>query len=289
MLGKPYVTDHVCEANDANARCGPSITDDQCADHESSAIDCRARRAASTGGQSAAEDAGSARRGHLRCRNLTTAGLCDFMDKPRTVEILRSSTGTRGEQEFTAHMATHQMNVMNATGVLDARAIDCTFSKADYIDFKPHLVIAHHIHRDGKNRAMFAVPDSLIGYHTAAANAESVRLMARVVGGYTKATGIPVMQDLATLRMRQLYTCASSTWTRRRSFRSTATGTFDADVLFGSGRLARALHHQVCARAFRPSSVEQCPLRMVGTSVLIGAMSEVSGGLPSTHVEPSRS
>lgn len=47
--------------------------------------------------------------------------------------------------------------------MLEPRAIDCTFSKADYIDFKPHLVMAHHIRRYGKNRAMFAVPDSLIG------------------------------------------------------------------------------------------------------------------------------
>jgi len=57
--------------------------------------------------------------------------------------------------------------------------------------------------------------------------------MARIVGGYTKATGIPVMQDLATLRMRQLYTWCFIDRTRRRSFSNTATATLDAKVIIG--------------------------------------------------------
>lgn len=101
------------------------------------------------------------------------------------------------------------------------------------IDFKPHLVIAHHIHRDGKNRAMFALPDSLVGYHSPAANEESVRLMARIIGGYTKTTGIPVMQDLATLRMRQLYTWCFVHKDAQAIIPEYGNGNIDTKILFG--------------------------------------------------------
>ena len=175
--------------------------------------------------------------GHLRCRNLTEEGLCKGLDKAATVKSLRASTGTRGEQDFTADMATRQADMMNATGVLEARAIDCTFSKTDYIDFKPHLVIAHHIHRDGKNRAMFAVPDFARSYHSARANGESVRLMARIVGGYTKMTGIPVMQDLATLRMRQLYTWCFIDKDSQAIIPEYGNANIDTKILFGNANL----------------------------------------------------
>lgn len=175
--------------------------------------------------------------GHLRCKNLTAEGLCSGLDKAATVKILRASTGTRGEQDFTADMAARQADMMNATGLIEARAIDCCFSKADYIDFKPHLVIAHHIHRDGKNRAMFAVPDAAIRFHTPAANAESMRLMARIVGGYTKVTRIPVQQDLATLRMRQLYTWCFIHKDSQAVIAEYGNGDLDTKVLFGNADL----------------------------------------------------
>jgi hypothetical protein len=144
--------------------------------------------------------------GHLRTQNITEEGLCDGLDKAASAAALRGMTGTTGEQDFTANMSQKQADDMNATGVLEARAIDCTYHAADYVDWKPNLVIAHHIHRDGSNRAMFAVPDNTFKYHSDTANQESIRFMARVIGGYTAKTGIPITQDAVTLRMRQLYT-----------------------------------------------------------------------------------
>lgn len=144
--------------------------------------------------------------GHLRTQQMTTEGLCDGLDKVATVAALKGMTGTAGEVEFTSNMATFLASLMNETDLLEARAIDCVYHADVYAGWKPDLVIAHHIHRDGQNRAMFAVPDRGRGFHTDAANDESVRLMARIVGNYTTVTGIPVSQDSVTLRMRQLYT-----------------------------------------------------------------------------------
>ena len=144
--------------------------------------------------------------GHLRTQQMTEDGLCDGLDKPATVAALKGMTGTGGEQDFTSNMVGRQADLMNASGLLEARAIDCIYHKADYIDWAPNLVIAHHIHRDGSNRAMFAVPDRARAFHSEAANDESARLMARIVGGYTQATGIPITQAAVTLRMVQLYT-----------------------------------------------------------------------------------
>jgi len=144
--------------------------------------------------------------GHVNTQNITLDGLCTAVKNQATVTALRGMTGTGGEQNFTANMAALQADLMNQTGLIDARAIDCTYSEDAYINWKPNLVIAHHIHRDGQNRAMFAVPDNAFAFHSPAANAESVRFMARVMGGYTAKTGIPITQDAVTLRMRQLYT-----------------------------------------------------------------------------------
>jgi hypothetical protein len=191
------------------------------------------------GGQSMAKPRILHVAGHLRCQNITEEGLCDYLDKAASAAALRGMTGTSGEQQFTADMATRQMNMMVATGKLEARAVDSAYSSADYLDWKPSLVIAHHIHRDGQNRAMFAVPDSSrhFKYHSDAASAESERLLARIIGGYAQWTGIPVQQDLVTLRMRQLYTWCYIDESSQALIAEYGNGNVDNVVLFGQADL----------------------------------------------------
>ncbi len=144
--------------------------------------------------------------GHLRTQQMTPEGLCDGLDKVASALKLRGSTGTRGEVEYTGDMATRVAVKLNATGHFDARAVDCIFHKELYIDWKPDMVIAHHYHRDAVGRAMFSVPDNVHGFHSPAANQESMRMIARLIGEYERRTGIPVTQDNQSLGMRQLYT-----------------------------------------------------------------------------------
>jgi hypothetical protein len=146
-------------------------------------------------------------------------------------------TGTTGEVEFTSNMAQLQADLMNATGQLEARAIDCTYSRADYVDWKPSLVIAHHIHRDGAHRAMFAIPDNAFGFHSDAASRESMRLLQRVLGGYTRTTGIPIDQDSITLRMRQLYTWCYLDADSQAIIPEYGNGNLDTETLFNADRV----------------------------------------------------
>jgi hypothetical protein len=144
--------------------------------------------------------------GHLRCADITEDGLCDGLDKAASAAKLRVSTGTSGEVQYTSDMATRLKDKLNATGRFESRAIDCVYRRDDFLTWKPDLVIAHHYHRDPNGRAMFSAPDNQYKYHTDASNAESIRLVARILGNYWKATGIPVTQDLVSLNMRDLYT-----------------------------------------------------------------------------------
>lgn len=176
--------------------------------------------------------------GHLRTAQITVKGLCPPIANDATVSALRGMTGTGGEQDFTSNMATLQADLMNATGLLEARAIDCVYHRDAYVDWKPQLVLAHHIHRDGMNRAMFAVPDNKFLFHSAAANAESLRLLARILGGYTKATGIPVSQDSVTLRMRQLYNWCYIDEDSEALIPEYGNGNLDTVALFDAGRVA---------------------------------------------------
>jgi hypothetical protein len=137
---------------------------------------------------------------------MTEEGLCDGLDKAASVIALKGMTGTGGEQDFTSHMAALQAELMNTTGLIESKTVDACYSKALYADWKPDLVIAHHIHRDGEHRAMFAIPDNKFKFHSDAANKESFRLMARIMGRYSDVTGIPIDQASVTLRMTQLYT-----------------------------------------------------------------------------------
>lgn len=177
--------------------------------------------------------------GHLRTQQITEEGLCDGLDKAASALALRGMTGTTGEQDFTSNMATLQATLMNATGKIEARPIDCTYIKDSYIDWKPDLVIAHHIHRDGSNRAMFAVPDNAFKFHSDAANTESIRFMARVMGGYTKVTGIPITQDEVTLRMRQLYTWCYIDESSQAMIPEYGNGNLDTAALFNAASVQR--------------------------------------------------
>lgn len=156
--------------------------------------------------------------GHLRCADITEDGLCEGLDKKASALALRGMTGASGEVDFTANVVGLLSDKLNATGKFEARSADCAYHKDQYIDWAPHVVLVHHFHRDmvtrtidgiqvqvPNGRAMMSAPDSTRAYHQAQANAESLRLAARIEGGYLAATGIPITEDNVTLRMSQLY------------------------------------------------------------------------------------
>lgn len=198
--------------------------------------------------------------GHVRCENITTVGLCDGLDKVASAAALRAMTGTTGEQDFTSAMAQLQTDLMNATGQIEARAQDCTYVKEAYLDWAPDLVIAHHIHRDGQNRAMFAVPDPGYNFQVEAAHQESIRLMARVIGGYTGKTGIPVMQDSVTLRMRQLYTWCYIKETTQALIPEYGNGNLDTVALFNADSARKiAMYMRDCVLEHFNLSLQPAP------------------------------
>jgi hypothetical protein len=172
--------------------------------------------------------------GHLRTKDMTEEGLCDGLDKAASVIALKGMTGTGGEQDFTAHMAALQAELMNTTGLIEAKTVDACYSKALYIDWKPNLVIAHHIHRDGDHRAMFAIPDNKFKFHSDVANKESYRFMARVMGRYTDVTGIPLDQASITLRMTQLYNWCYLDEDSEAQISEYGNGNFDTVALFNA-------------------------------------------------------
>ena len=144
--------------------------------------------------------------GHLRCANITTAGLCPAIANDASVAKLRASTGSAGEAAYVGDFATRLADALKAAGV-DARAIDCTYDAETYVTWKPDGVLALHYHRDAPTeRAMFAKPEPGLGFQDANASAESSRLEARIEGAYQARTGIPLSEDLVTLNMTQLYT-----------------------------------------------------------------------------------
>lgn len=143
--------------------------------------------------------------GHVGIEAITTAGLCEGLDKAATVEKLRASTGSRGEREWTGDLAARLRDALNATGLLEARVCDATYSRELYDQWAPALVLALHFHRDPRGRAMAARPEPTLGFHTVRASQESQRFVDRWHGGYERATGIPVTAPLASLNMTQLY------------------------------------------------------------------------------------
>lgn len=144
--------------------------------------------------------------GHVGIEAISTEGLCDFHDKQATVAKLRTSTGSRREREWTGDLAARLRDALNATGLLQARVADATYSEELYQGGAPALVLALHFHRDPRGRAMAARPDlGVAPFHTIRASQESQRFIDRWHGGYTVATGIPVTAPLASLNMTQLY------------------------------------------------------------------------------------
>ncbi len=179
--------------------------------------------------------------GHVNIGAITAGGGVTAAD----AEVLRRQTGTRGEQEFTSYIAGFLSELMSATGHLVGRAADATWSEEAYRTWGPDLVIAHHIHRDPRGRAMFAVPDLARAFHMPAANAESVRFMARVMGRWAEVSGIPVTMDVPGLKMRQLYTWRYIDVGTQALIIEWGQGDLDTEALFNAERVRRTADYLV--------------------------------------------
>lgn len=121
---------------------------------------------------------------------------------------LRGGTGSHGEREWTGDFVQRAAASLNATGVIEATFTDAVWHEDVYTGQLYALVIVCHFHRDAdRERAMFAAPDPALipAVITAPARAEAQRFVERLVGGYQRATTIPVTQPLVTLNMTQLY------------------------------------------------------------------------------------
>lgn len=141
--------------------------------------------------------------GHVNIESITNEGACAGRD----FTSLRGSTGAHGEREWTGSFVELLATALRATGQIDVMTVDAIYRRDVYAQHFD-LCLINHYHRDADaERAMFAAPDPSRSslWISDAAEAQAQRFVARLLGGYTRATGIPVTQPLATLNMTQIY------------------------------------------------------------------------------------
>lgn len=141
--------------------------------------------------------------GHNNIEAITNDGACPGRD----FTSLAGATGARGEREWTGSFVGLLADALRATGQVDALTVDAIYRPEIYARHYD-LCLINHYHRDADaERAMFAAPDPSRSslWISDAAEAQAQRFVDRLIGGYTKATGIPVTQPLVTLNMSQIY------------------------------------------------------------------------------------
>ncbi|HET7713855.1 MAG TPA: hypothetical protein VFK94_06470 [Patescibacteria group bacterium] len=138
--------------------------------------------------------------GHVNIENLTSDRIGQ-----ESADILHNKTGSHGERDWTGWFVGQLRDALKATGLVDARATDCTYNAELYQTWNPDVIIHSHFHRDrSEERAIFSAPELAV-FMGRVDVFESERLRDRFVGGYERVTGIPVTQNFENVNTRQYY------------------------------------------------------------------------------------
>lgn len=142
--------------------------------------------------------------GHVGIENITTDGLCLWLDKDASAQKLKGSTGSRGEREWTGHVGPLLADRLRARGV-EVVVNDAIYDAGVY-DRNYDLVISLHYQRDTPAARGFAsAPNLERGYIGAVAQEKAQKWLARFVDQYELLTGIPVTQGRITTNMTDWY------------------------------------------------------------------------------------